>query len=67
MKKLSDDARLNETSFSDAVRVHPVVIKHLTSEEIEDCVSYRAYLGETQALVNRVLAKYRRRAKRWDC
>jgi len=63
VSELSDEARRNETSFSDAVRAHPIVRRHLTKEQIEDCVSYRGYLGETQTLVNRVLAIYRRRAK----
>ena len=60
VKALSDDARRNETSFSDAVRDHPVVREHLSREEIEDCVNYRAYLGQTATLVDRVLASYRR-------
>ena len=60
VKALSDDARRNETSFSDAVRAHPVVREHLSREEIEDCVNYRAYLGQTATLVDRVLASYRR-------
>jgi adenylosuccinate lyase len=64
VKELSDEARRNEASFSDAVRAHPVVRQHLNKKEIEDCVNYRAYLGETEALVNRVLASYRRRAQR---
>ena len=64
VKELSDEARRNEASFSDAVRAHPIVRKHLRPKEIEDCVNYRAYLGETKTLVNRVLAKYRKTLRR---
>jgi adenylosuccinate lyase len=64
VKDLSDEARRNETSFSDAVRAHPIVRKHLRPKEIEDCVNYRAYLGETKTLVNRVLANYRKTLRR---
>jgi len=64
VKELSDEARRNETSFSDAVRAHPIVRKHLRPKEIEDCVNYRAYLGETKTLVNRVLANYRKTLRR---
>jgi adenylosuccinate lyase len=64
VKELSDRARRCEETFSDAVRAHPVVREHLSEAEIEECVSYRAYLGETKALVNRVLAGYRRARKR---
>lgn len=64
VKELSDEARRNEASFSDAVRAHPVVRQHLTKQEIEDCVNYRAYLGQTQTLVKRVLTSYRRRQQR---
>ena len=60
VKELSDEARLSEVSFSDAVRAHPVVREHLSEKEIDDCVDFRAYLGETKTLVNRVLAEYRR-------
>ena len=64
IKELSDAARRDETSFSEAVRTHSVVRKHLSATEVEACVDYRAYLGETQRLVNRVLASYRRRAQK---
>ncbi len=64
VKELSDEARRSEASFSDAVRAHPIVRKHLRPKEIEDCVNYRAYLGETKTLVNRVLAKYRKTLRR---
>ena len=64
VKELSDEARRNETSFSDAVRAHPIVRKHLRLEEIDDCVNYRAYLGETKTLVNRVIANYRKTLRR---
>ena len=64
VKELSDEARRNEASFSDAVRAHPIVRKHLRPKEIEDCVNYRAYLGETKTLVNRVLANYRKTLRR---
>ncbi len=64
VKELSDEARRNEASFSDAVRAHPVVRQHLTRKEIEDCVNYHAYLGETETLVNRVLSSYRRKNQR---
>ncbi len=64
VKELSDEARRSETSFSDAVRAHPIVRKHLRPKEIEDCVNYRAYLGETKTLVNRVLANYRKTLRR---
>jgi len=64
VKELSDEARRNEASFSDAVRAHPIVREHLTKKEIEDCVNYRAYLGETETLVNRVLASYQKRNAR---
>jgi len=60
VKELSDEARLAETSFSDAVRAHPVIRTHLTEKQIEDCVDPRAYLGQTRALIARVLARYRR-------
>jgi adenylosuccinate lyase len=60
VKELSDEARLTETSFSEAVRTHPVIQEHLSEKEIEDCVEPRAYLGRTQALVTRVLSRYRR-------
>ena len=43
---------------------HPVVREHLTRKEIEDCVNYRGYLGETETLVNRVLSSYQKRNKR---
>jgi 3-carboxy-cis,cis-muconate cycloisomerase len=59
VKELSDEARRTETSFSDAARTHPVVRKHLTEAEIEECVDYRAHLGQTKTLVDRVLARYR--------
>ena len=64
VKELSDEARRSEASFADAVRAHPIVRKHLRPKEIEDCVNYRAYLGETKTLVNRVLAKYRKTLRR---
>ena len=64
IKELSDQARLTETSFSEAVRAHPVVQEHLSEKEIDDCVDPRAYLGQTKALVARVLARYRRSLKR---
>jgi len=64
VKQLSDEARLSERSFSDAVRVHPVVRKHLSTAEIEKCVDYRAYLGHTKTLVNQVLGDHRRSVKR---
>ena len=64
VRELSDEARRNEASFSDAVRAHPIVRKHLRPKEIEDCVNYRAYLGETKTLVNRVLANYRKTLRR---
>ena len=64
VKGLSDEARLSERSFSDAVRVHPKVRTHLTAAEIEACVDYRTYLGQTKTLVNRVLADYRRSRRR---
>ena len=64
VKELSDEARRNEASFSDAVRAHPVVRQHLTRKEIEDCVNYHAYLGETETLVNRVLSSYRKKTQR---
>ncbi|TDI37712.1 MAG: adenylosuccinate lyase [Acidobacteria bacterium] len=64
VKELSDEARRNEVSFSDAVRAHPIVRKHLRPKEIEDCVNYRAYLGETKTLVKRVLANYRKTLRR---
>ncbi len=64
VKELSDEARRNETSFSDAVRAHPIVRKHLRLKEIDDCVNYRAYLGETKTLVNRVIANYRKTLRR---
>lgn len=66
VKELSDEARRSEASFSEAVRAHPVVGRHLTRQEIEDCVNYHAYLGETETLVNRVLSIYRRRNQRKD-
>ena len=58
------EARLTETSFSEAVRAHPVIQKHLSEKEIEDCVEPRAYLGRTQAIVSRVLARHRRSLRR---
>ena len=64
VKELSDEARLSERSFSDAVRSHPVVRKHLSTAAIEKCVDYRAYLGHTKTLVNQVLGDYRRSLKR---
>ena len=64
VKELSDEARRSEASFADAVRAHPIVRKHLRPKEIEDCINYRAYLGETKTLVNRVLAKYRKTLRR---
>ena len=64
VKELSDEARLNERSFADAVRVHPVVRKHLSSSAIEKCVDYRTYLGHTKTLVNQVLGDYQRSLKR---
>ena len=64
VKELSDEARRNEGSFSDAVRAHPVVRQHLTRKKIEDCVNYHAYLGETETLVNRVLSSYRKKTQR---
>ena len=64
VKELSDEARLSERSFSDAVRSHPVVRKHLSTAAIEKCVDYRAYLGHTKTLVNQVLRDYRRSLKR---
>ena len=64
VKELSDEARLTETSFSEAVRAHPVVQEHLSEKEIEDCVDPRAYLGQTKALVARVLARHRRSLKK---
>ncbi len=64
VKELSDEARRSEASFADAGRAHPIVRKHLRPKEIEDCVNYRAYLGETKTLVNRVLAKYRKTLRR---
>lgn len=64
VKELSDEARLTETSFSEAVRAHPVVREHLSEKQIDDCVDPRAYLGQTKALVSRVLARYRRSLKR---
>jgi adenylosuccinate lyase len=64
VKELSDRARRSEEPFSQAVRAHPVVREHLSEAEIEECVSYRAYLGETRALINRVLAGYRRARRR---
>ena len=51
-------------AFSEAVRAHPVVREHLSPAEIEECVSYRAYLGQTKALINRVLADHRLARKR---
>lgn len=60
IKELSDEARLDERTFSEAVRAHPVVQKHLTAAEIDDCVDYRAYLGQTETLIDRVLAAHRR-------
>ena len=60
VKELSDRARQSEETFSDAVRAHPAVREHLGAAEIEECVSYRAYLGQTRALINRVLADSRR-------
>ncbi len=64
VKELSDEARLSELSFSDAVRAHPKVRTHLTTAEIEECVDYRTYLGQAKTLVNRVLADYRRSRRR---
>ena len=64
VKELSDRARQSEETFSDAVRAHPVVREHLSAAEIEECVSYRASLGQTRALINRVLADHRRARKR---
>jgi adenylosuccinate lyase len=64
VKELSDRARRTEGRFSDAVRAHPVVREHLTDADIEECVSYRASLGETKALVNRVLTDHRRARRR---
>jgi adenylosuccinate lyase len=64
VKELSDEARLSELSFSDAVRAHPKVRAHLTKVEIEECVDYRTYLGQAKTLVNRVLADYRRSRRR---
>ena len=64
IKELSDRARRTEEPFSEAARAHPVVRKHLSAAEIEECVSYRAYLGQTKALINRVLADHRRTRKR---
>jgi adenylosuccinate lyase len=64
VKELSDEARLNERSFADAVRVHPVVRKHLSTAAIEKCVDYRTYLGHTKTLVKQVLGDYRRSLKR---
>jgi adenylosuccinate lyase len=64
IKELSDRARRTEEAFSEAVRAHPVVREHLSPAEIEECVSYRAYLGQTKALINRVLADHRRARRR---
>jgi 3-carboxy-cis,cis-muconate cycloisomerase len=64
VKELSDRARRDDQSFSDAARAHPAVRKHLSESEIEECVSYRAYLGRTWALVDRVLAEHRRIRRR---
>jgi adenylosuccinate lyase len=60
VKELSDEARLSEVPFSDAVRAHPMVREHLSKKEIDGCVDYRVHLGETNTLVDRVLAEYRR-------
>jgi 3-carboxy-cis,cis-muconate cycloisomerase len=60
VKTLSDEARRGGASFSDTVRAHPVVRRHLTMAEIEKSVDYRAYLGQAGTLVDRVLARYRR-------
>ena len=62
--ELSDEARRNEASFSDAVGAHPVVRQYLARKEIEDCVNYHAYLGKTETLVNRVLLGYRKKNQR---
>ncbi len=64
VKELSDQARRSEEPFSRAVRAHPVVRAHLSAAEIEECVSYRASLGETKALIGRVLADHRRARRR---
>lgn len=64
VKELSDEARLSERSFSDAVRSHPVVRQYLSAADIEKCVDYRAYLGQTKTLVRQVLGDYRRSVKR---
>jgi adenylosuccinate lyase len=64
IKELSDRARRTEEAFSEAVRAHPVVREHLTPAEIEACVSYRGYLGQTRTLINRVLADHRRARRR---
>jgi adenylosuccinate lyase len=55
---LCDDARERGKSLREIAIQEPSVRRHLTADSIETCLAPESYLGETQAIVSRVLASY---------
>ena len=64
VKELADAARCDEQSFRAAVKGHPLIRQRLTEKQIDDCLSYKSYLGETRPLIRRVVADYKRRSSK---
>jgi adenylosuccinate lyase len=61
VKDLCDAAREQGKSLRDVTASDPDVSSHLSPETIAKSLAPESYLGETQEIVNRVLASYRNR------
>jgi 3-carboxy-cis,cis-muconate cycloisomerase len=63
VSELASAARENGRSLRDTAAGHPMVRRYLDARQIGECLEPRAYLGETNLLVRRVVSSYRRRRR----
>jgi len=63
VKELCDAARERGKSLGQIAAEDSTVRRHLSPPQIESCLTPESYLGETQEIVSRVLASYRKRRK----
>ncbi len=61
VKELCDAAREQGRPLREVAADEPAVRRQLSAASIESCLAPQSYLGETQEIVNRVLASYRKR------
>ena len=63
VKELCDAARDRGKTLREIAAEEPAVRRHLTGAQLDSSLAPERYLGETQKIVSRVLASYRKRRK----